>query len=194
MNIRLSLASLLIRGRMQMPWLRTIDRAVTEALASLLDDEGTSPILSMEMPGDPSRFRSAMSCKHALLVEELLAQRGEEGTRLGREAMHQAGVRLGREVRNRLRLSDDRNELMVAARLLYRVLGIDFSTVDEGRSMKVSRCSLAENYTPVTCEVISAMDEGVVSGLNPYVDMRFVRRNCRDPPMCRAELEWRARK
>ena len=42
--------------------------------------------------------------------------------------------------------------------------------------MFVSHCALAEYYTPDTCQVLSAADEGVVQGLNPHVKIKFTKR------------------
>jgi hypothetical protein len=59
---------------------------------------------------------------------------------------------------------------------MYRVLGIDFNVAwlgtDEA-TVTVNRCALAENYSALTCMVLSATDEGAVHGLNPKMNMKF---------------------
>jgi hypothetical protein len=193
MNLRLFIADLVIRGRRQMRWLQMIDRAVIKALTPLIDKGSEiSTIIGKEGPNDPAGYRQAMSRRHVQLVDELIAAKGkEEGIQMGREAMHDAGVMLGADIRTKLRLSGDARELMTAARLLYRILGIEFEVDDDMKGMRVRHCALSQNYTPLTCEVISAMDEGVVSGLDPSVKMRFVEKNGHRWPMCKAELTWR---
>ena len=191
MNLRLSMASLLIRGRGQIKWLRMVDTAVTEALVSSMKDSGSiTTIISIEMPHDPRLFRSVMSQKHAHLISELFSQRGDAGIVQAKDELFKAGVRLGTDIRDRLRLSDEPKQLIAAARLLYRILDIDFQVDADGKGMKVSRCSLAGYYGPFTCEVISRMDEGVVQGLNPRANMRFKERNGSGTPICRAEIAW----
>jgi hypothetical protein len=193
-NLRLTLATLFLRGRLQTRWLQAIDDQVSKGLLHLL--EGAGPGLVDEgvtRSHRPADYRRQMSAWHAKLVDALVAQRGlEEGSQEGRRIMYETGLMLGRDLRRRLRLSDDAQELMAAARLLYRILGIEFQAdLDEtGGRMTVVRCSLSQHYTPLTCEVISAMDEGVVSGLNPSMSMRFDVRNRPVSPCCTAELRW----
>jgi hypothetical protein len=191
MNFRLIIASLMIRGRGQVKWLRMVDTAVTEALVSSIGDEQrVAVIIALEMPGDPGRFRAEMSRKHAQLVNELSSMKGDEGIAQVKEELFATGARLGAEVRNQLKLSDEPEQLIAAAKLLYRILDIDFDVDADGKGMRVSRCSLADNYGPFVCGVISRMDEGVVHGLNPRASMRFSRRNCPEATMCQADIIW----
>lgn len=191
MNVRLSMASLLVRGRGQVKWLRMVDVAVTETLISSIGDERhVAPIVAQEMPDDPVRFRTEMSRKHSLLVKELISLRGNDGIAHAKEELFKAGMRLGTEIRSRLKLSDGPEQLIAAARLLYRILDIEFHVDADGKGIHVSRCSLASNYGPSTCDVISRMDEGVVHGLNPKANMRFRERNGSGAPICRAEIVW----
>jgi hypothetical protein len=195
MSLRLRTASLLVRGWTVMPWLKLVDRKVCGALAELIGDPAlVTPITGTRMPGGPVGFRRAMARKHARLVTVLVERRGKEvGVTEGREAMHAAGVDLGDRLRSMLGLTGSEDDLFAAAGLLYRILGIEFvaEREDEGARLLVQRCSLSEHYGPLTCEVLSAMDEGVVEGLDPRARMTFTKRNAGHPSLCEANLRWR---
>ncbi|OPY33136.1 MAG: hypothetical protein A4E32_00810 [Methanomassiliicoccales archaeon PtaU1.Bin124] len=194
MSFRLKLASAFIRGRLMIKWLELVDGKVSTTLSGLISDENmTDPIMHRTMPRTPGEFRVAMARKHATLVRILIERKGaEKGMALGRDALHSSGVELGKMIRSELRLSDGQNDLMAAARLLYRILGIEFEMVEVGSDVRmiVNRCSLADGYGASTCAVMSAMDEGVVEGLNPRMSMRFIRKNDGSRCPCEAELVW----
>jgi len=188
----LVLAHVFLRGRLQVPWLERIDGLVVQAILPLLEGE---VIDTSEGPSSkrPDEYRRKMAARHARLVSVLLSRKGqEEGVRLGRAVLYDAGYRMGVDLRRQLRISDSPEELMSAAKLLYRLLGINFQADlggEEG-TITVLRCSLSQGYGPITCDVISAMDEGVVTGLNPRASMRFEVRNHPGSPCCTARLRW----
>ena len=121
--------------------------------------------------------RAAMAEAQANLVDTLARAVGhEEAIRAGREALFSVGQNLGKEAGRRLGVGDSPDDLTMAAKILYRVLGIEFHIQWHGQSSAtiiVDRCSLAEKYSELTCQVLSATDEGVVTGLQPKVTMKF---------------------
>ncbi len=121
--------------------------------------------------------RVTMAQTHAKLVEALQAAVGtEQAVKLCREALFTVGRNLGKETRSKLGVGDSQKDLIRAATILYRVLGIGFELewIDNTTvKVTVDRCALAEQYSKVTCEVLSATDEGVVTGLQPHAAMRF---------------------
>jgi hypothetical protein len=194
MSLRLRTAALLVRGWAVMPWLRLVDRTVCGSLAELIGDQIlVTPITGTRMPWGPAGFRRAMAQKHARLVTVLVERRGKEaGVSEGREVMHAAGIDLGDRLRSMLGLAGSEDDLFAAAGLLYRILGIEFLAEREGEGARllVQRCSLSEHYGPLTCEVLSAMDEGVVEGLDPRARMTFTKRNTAPSSLCEAKLAW----
>ncbi len=124
--------------------------------------------------------RAFMAKEHAVLVESLVKALGRErAIKLGREALFTAGEQLGRDARQRLGVGQSREDLVKAARILYRVLGINFKIKWQGQAnatLVVDRCALAQNYSELTCIVLSATDEGVIKGLNPDMNMKFENR------------------
>lgn len=192
MNYKLKLADLFIRGRRMTRWLELVDLTVCGSLVQLIKDKDLAAnVARRTMPRAPVQYRKAMAEKHARLVDMLIDEKGEEiGISEGRKAMHDAGLVLGRKLRSELGLSDEIDDLVGAARLLYHILGIEFEIerTAGGSRMLVRRCALSEHYSPMTCQVISAMDEGVVTGLNPHAKMTFTKRNIADQNRCEAEL------
>jgi hypothetical protein len=137
--------------------------------------------------------RDAMGKQHAILVNALVEALGEEtAVKMGRETMFKVGKQLGSQNRNRLNVGNSKSDLIKAAKIMYRVLGIDFN-VDwlgpEQADLVVHRCALAKNYSKVTCEVLSATDEGVVNGLNPNLTMKFDKTITSGCNACTARIE-----
>jgi hypothetical protein len=89
-------------------------------------------------------------------------------------------------------LKDTKGDLMKAARVLYGILGIEFSIVEypDGERMKVSRCALSGHYSHETCIIMSAIDEGTVSGLNQRARMQFEGHITGGSPHCIARIEF----
>ncbi len=138
----------------------------------------------MVLKGNLDERRKIMATTHNKLVERMVSTMGrEEAIKKGRKAMFNEGLSLGAKFKRILGVGGSIDDLFTAARILYDVLGIKFSikeVEEEGENGKitmfVSHCALAEYYTPDTCHVLSAADEGVVQGLNPHVKIKFTKR------------------
>jgi hypothetical protein len=121
--------------------------------------------------------RATMAQTQSKLVEALEAAIGrKEAVRLGREALFLVGQDIGKQTHIKLGVSDNPKDLIKAAKILYRVLGIEFHLewLDNSNAKAIiDRCALAEQYSKLTCEVLSATDEGVIKGLQPNVTMKF---------------------
>jgi hypothetical protein len=136
--------------------------------------------------------RAAMAQAHTARVEALVGAVGrDKAIELGRAAMREVGVRLGKEARARLGVGGSVDDLVRAARVMYRVLGIDFRIErpsPDRAVLRVSRCALSDWYTEEACLVLSAADEGVVRGLNPDIAMSFTSRITCGASECEAEI------
>jgi hypothetical protein len=53
---------------------------------------------------------------------------------------------------------------MRAARVIYRLLGIDFRGRADG-TIVIRRCGFSRVYSPRACELVSGLDEGLLAGL-----------------------------
>jgi hypothetical protein len=103
------------------------------------------------------------------------------------------GQRLGIETRVKLGVGDNPKDLERAAKILYRVLGIEFHLQwldGKNANAIIDRCALAQKYSVLTCEVLSATDEGVINGLQPNVTMKFKEYMTSGCKNCRAELHF----
>jgi hypothetical protein len=132
------------------------------------------------LKGNLEERRRYMAETHNKLVEIMIRTIGKEkAVALGRKSMFSVGLSLGQEFKRILGVGDSVEELILAAKILYKVLGIEFTikkSENEVLVMVVNHCFLAEYYTPDTCLVLSAADEGVVQGLNPMIKINFTDR------------------
>jgi len=137
-----------------------------------------------------------MAYAHNIRVKALLKALGEEDAlKIGRNALFKAGMKLGQEARQRLGVGDSLQDLIRAARVLYRVLGIEFRVQQSGDEvfMIVEKCSLSSYYTAMTCKILSAVDEGVVQGLNPNINLNFTERMTDGPSECVACISYESK-
>ncbi|WP_455392978.1 L-2-amino-thiazoline-4-carboxylic acid hydrolase [[Eubacterium] cellulosolvens] len=180
--------------------LRELDRVAeltTGALDSLLNQHAPGALKKLRkndrpLTGDLKKRRAAMASAHNARVRALIDAIGlKETQKIGRQRLFKVGVQLGREARVRLGVGDDINDLVKAAKVLYKVLGIDFELErrDEKSVILIHRCALAKYYTSEACLILSAADEGVVKGLNPKISMAFEERITAGASKCIARLE-----
>lgn len=180
--------------------LRNLSDQTTSALKSLLATYAPQQGFVADIPQTSKSVREQranMAQTHARLVEALEAAVGHDrAVALGRESLFAVGEALGKQTRNRLGVGDSQSDLIRASKLLYRVLGISFHIEwlsDEEAVAVIEHCALSEQYSKLTCEVLSATDEGVISGLQPNVKMKFtqyITGGCRN---CRASLKFKAK-
>jgi hypothetical protein len=197
MNARLAAASLWLP-----PWtvrreLERVAAATTSVLDSLLDQHlpgALEAIRRDELPqcGSLPRRRDALAAAHTVRVARLAELLGREaGIGEARRALFDAGVTLGKEAQQRLKVGYNRHDLLRAARILYRVLGIRFraewKTSDEA-IVRIDRCALARGYSPEACLALSATDAGVVAGLWPGARLEFDERITEGKEACIARL------
>jgi hypothetical protein len=196
MSMRLRLASLWLPRRIVIWELDKIEAATNAALDELIALNGSA---AREVPeasigwGLEER-RAALAQGHERRVRALVDRIGrEEAIRAARKALFRTGLEMGREARSRLGVGDSLQDLIRAAGVLYRILGIEFTVIDapEGRRLEVHRCPLASWYSHEACLMLSAVDEGVVSGLSPEAAMRFTEYISGGAPHCVALISYK---
>ena len=176
--------------------LRNVSSQTTEALKTLIASYAPREVAATEQPFPTSlsEQRAMMAQTHAKLVKALDAAVGhEKAVTLGREALFAVGVNLGKQTRGKLGVGDNPKDLIKAAKILYRILGIEFNMewLDGSNAVAIiNRCALAEKYSKLTCEVLSATDEGVIKGLQPNVTMRFNEYMTSGCQNCRANIQF----
>lgn len=177
-----------------------VDALTTDALEGLLSKYSSNNKKEISKKdastgGSIEQRRDAMALKHADLVNSLAEVLGkEEAIRLGREALFKIGEELGSETGQKLGVGRSLQDLIRAAKILYCILGIDFEVQVQNPSnaiLIINRCALAANYSELTCQVLSATDEGTIRGLNQNMNMTFTERITGGQPKCKARITLR---
>ncbi|HML05495.1 MAG TPA: L-2-amino-thiazoline-4-carboxylic acid hydrolase [Methanobacterium sp.] len=131
------------------------------------------------LKGNAEKRRAIMANAHNIRVKALIEELGsEEAIKIARKSMFEVGYQLGKNARKRLGVGNDLNDLQLAAKIMYKILGIEFKIENKDGNivMIVNRCALSKYYTLEACMVLSAADEGVVRGLNENMEMQFKER------------------
>jgi hypothetical protein len=193
MSVRLRLASLWMPRFVKAREIDRIRSLTYAALDELLAEHapGTLEVGEEDNPRRLEERRGVMALGHRKRVEALIKGVGrEKAILLGRDSLYPIGKALGRDARRRLGVGDTKKELLRAASVIYDILGIEFtvSTGPDGDRLVVSRCALSSYYSRDVCMVLSAVDEGAVSGLNPGAEMRFREHLTDGAPICVASI------
>jgi len=156
------------------------------------DSEDLKYSSNIFLKGNLQEQRMSMASIHKELVKTMIDAFGhDDAIILGRKVMFREGLALGNKFRIILGVGTSLEDLISAARILYKVLGIKFDIKEYETSeivMVVNHCALAEYYGPDTCRVMSAADEGVVQGLNPKIKMKFQERITEGATCCLAPI------
>ena len=121
-------------------------------------------------------------------VEEALRQGGDLSEL--RERLYRNAYRLGRTPGWLLRVRSV-DDVMALGRTLYDILGIDFHGSDGGSGsgeITISRCYFSSFYSPEACQLMSAMDRGLLAGLAGGGELVFIERITEGRPCCRARF------
>jgi hypothetical protein len=184
MSIRLKIASLWIPKFILKKEFDHVARTTIKGLDKVLIQYAPKRLQDienrdMELKGSIDERRNAMANAHNNRVKALIKDLGyDNAVKVARKSMFDVGYQLGQEARRKLGVGNDFKDLELAAKILYKILGIDFKIENRGGNiiMVVNRCALSKYYSSETCMVLSAADEGVVRGLNENMDMHFKER------------------
>lgn len=147
------------------------------------------PMVEKPLKNNLNERRKVMAKAHNLRVHALVRELGlKNALEVGRAEMFKAGYIMGSDAQKRLGIGKSVKEAIIAARILYKVLGINFTLEENGEEtvLKVKTCALATQYSPETCMIMSAVDEGVLKGLNEKMGMIFVERITEGAEECTA--------
>jgi hypothetical protein len=184
MSIRLRIASYWLPGSVLSKELGKVARSTIEGLDDVLKQyapERMDDIIKKDkvLKGNIKEKRAIMAMAHNNRVNTLIEVLGYgDAIKIGRKAMFKVGYKLGREARQRLGVGNSFKDLEMAARILYKILGIEFKIEKkEGNTLLVvKKCDLSDYYSKEACMILSAADEGVVRGLNENMNMLFSER------------------
>ena len=85
---------------------------------------------------------------------------------------------------------DTMEEVMELGQILYRAIGIEIQGDAQG-DVTVRRCYFSQFYSGPVCDLISALDDGVFSGLSDGGRLTFSERLTERRECCRAKLQLR---
>jgi len=104
------------------------------------------------------------------------------------DSMWRNAYALGQSLRRRLGVST-RGEALRAARIAYRMIGIDLRA-DEHGTVVVDGCAFAAWYSPRVCHLMSSLDAGLIAGLTNGGRLTFSERITEGKPRCLASISW----
>lgn len=194
MSIRLKIASFWLPEFIFKREFDNVARSTIKGLDNVLEQYAPEKMEEINkkdeiLRGNIEKRRAVMARAHNNRIEVLIKELGyENAIKIARKSMSDVGFQLGQEARGKLRVGNSFNDLESAAKILYKILGIEFKIENKGENliMVVNRCALAKYYSPEACMVLSAADEGVVRGLNENMSMKFEERITEGAPECKA--------
>lgn len=193
MGVKLTIFSYWMLDYLLIPLLDNISMVTMNCLDELIKEyapEKLGILNEVILKGNLTERRCEMAEGHNIRVKYLAETLGDsKATILARETLYQVGLKLGREARERLGVTDNIDDLIKAATILYKVLGIKFHINKDEDILIIYKCSLTNYYTSLTCKILSAVDEGVVHGLNTKMTMKFKERITEDAENCIACLQ-----
>ncbi len=165
---------------------RTPSIVKRQALARLY--KSTAAAFRCDMPR-----LSGLSREQCLLAyARFTADRAEEALRCGgdlselQERLYRNAYRLGRTPGWLLGVRGV-DDVMALGRFFYGILDIDFRGRGSGE-ITIGRCYFSSFYSPQVCQVMSAMDRGLLAGLAGAGGLVFTQRITEGQPCCRARF------
>ena len=145
---------------------------------------------AFERPVPPLAGLSADECllRYAQFTQDRVAELLLNGDHLVavQERLYRNAYELGRACK-RVSRTRTLKDAMALSRVLYRLLDIEFQG-EEGGDIVVSRCSFSCVYSGPVCQVMSAMDRGLLAGLSDGRQLVFTARITEGQAQCRAHL------
>jgi hypothetical protein len=104
--------------------------------------------------------------------------------------LYQNAYPVGRKLRRWFR-ADTMQDVMWLGHILYRAIGVEMQGNAQG-DVRVKRCYFSQFYSGPVCDLISALDDGVFSGLSGGGRLAFSQRLTEGREYCRAKLQLRS--
>ena len=165
---------------------RTPSIVKRQALVQLF--RATAAAFQADMPRLSGLSREQCLLEYARFTADRAEQalRGGAGLSELQERLYRNAYRLGRTPGWLLRVHSV-DDVMALGRLLYGILDIEFQGSGSGE-ITIDRCYFSRFYSPQVCQVMSAMDRGLLAGLAGTGDLVFTQRITEGRPCCRAHF------
>jgi hypothetical protein len=179
MSIKLFLMSIWIPKFVLIKELEQTSDIINKSIDDLLERYSIpKPTIDTQLEGNLDERRLIMANNHKILLNCIIERLGfEKALKVCRKELFGAGHMMGCNTKKRLKVKNV-NDAIVAARIIYNVLGINFILEGNRKDivLRIKSCELAAIYSAETCEIMSAVDEGVLKGLNEKMSMNFIKR------------------
>lgn len=128
---------------------------------------------------------------HYALFTKSAAEKALQNANLSQQKvknnLYKNAYRLGQRIKKQLGLRTF-EDVMTASKFLYQILGIDFEGNQNGEII-INKCHFSEFYSSEVCELISALDEGMLAGMSGGGKLTFYQRITEDKDCCKANFE-----
>jgi len=169
------------------PWLVT--PWIIRRLAAATADGFQVPPLPLRGPS-ARRLLTRYARLTAHLAGTVLSRAdGPELLPITQARLRRNAAQLGTTARRLLGITG-RTDALRALAALYRCIGIEVESRGT-EEIAVTRCFFADYFTPDTCRVAEALDQGLALGLDPDMDLHFCARMTAGAAQCRAMLSRR---
>ena len=149
-------------------------------------------------------FESDMPSLRGLSLEQCLqayarftTEQAKDALRRGdhlpelQERLYENAYRLGRMPGGALRVRSV-DDVMALSHFLYSILDIELDGSDSGE-ITIRRCYFSSFYSPEVCQVMSAMDRGLLAGLAGGGELVFTQRITEGASCCAAQFTGHVR-
>jgi hypothetical protein len=105
-----------------------------------------------------------------------------------RRRLRKRAVETGLRLKDELKIKNY-DEVLVATRIFYRILGIEFFGNKSG-NITISKCFFSTYFSAENCSLISALDEGVAEGLSQG-ELKFTQRITEKNDCCKVKIVFK---
>ena len=106
-----------------------------------------------------------------------------------KDRLFEGGLKLGRELRRSLKVKT-KEDVLDAARILYRMIRIDFRGNVSGE-ISVDRCYFDQFYSSEVCKTMASFDEGLLAGLSGGGELKFSQTITGGHTSCRGTITFK---
>jgi len=150
--------------------------------------ERTARVFQCEMPE-----LGGLSCQELLIQyatsTAAWAEKCQDAPEAVKKRLFQEAQVLGQGLRKQFRIKSFA-EAMEMSKIIYRMLGIDYSGRADGQVI-IKSCFFSQYYSALVCRIIAGLDEGLAAGLTGGEHLIFKERMTEGMPACRAYFAGR---
>lgn len=178
MNIILALANLYVPGFVKKKYLQSLIE-----MTALSFDCAVPETQNLSYPECLALFARFSATETQRAIE-----RGADMAKI-KENLHAGALEMGQQLGKKFKIHT-REQVLHLIELLYKFLGIEFSGSLQG-DVEIRSCFFSHYYTDRICEVISSLDDGLVTGLLGRGGLSFKQKITAGHSCCRALIDFK---